>query len=124
MSRINFEDLLSYAENNESKTPEHSLFDAIENNESIETIEDLLKNNNIDFRATNQDNRTPIMLAARIKPQERAIEISNLLINYGGKVQICTFRQENEQYISSVQEAQEVGNEQTAMFLLGQIFND
>jgi hypothetical protein len=64
------------------------------------------------------------MLAARIKPQERAIEISNLLINYGGKVQICTFRQENEQYISSVQEAQEVGNEQTAMFLLGQIFND
>ena len=61
--------------------------------------------------------------------RERIIEICKLLIDsgvfyYNDKAQICTFRQEDDRYISSVEEAQEVGNEQAAMFLLGQIFND
>jgi ankyrin repeat protein len=101
---------------------ENLLFCAIEKNGSIEMIEDLLKTQ-INLYATNENGRTPMMLAARIKPQKRAIEICELLINSGGKVQICTFREENNNPITPIYEAEAVGNQEVAEFLLNQIFD-
>lgn len=102
---------------------EDLLFDRIENNYTIAAIESLLKKG-INLYATNKDGITPIMLAASIKPQERAKELCKLLLEYGDKAQVCTYVMIDDEYITPVQEAKNVGNEEVAMYLLGQLFND
>lgn len=102
---------------------EDLLFYVIENNYTIATIENLLKTG-INLYATNEDGRTPIMLAASIKPQEHAMELCKLLLEYGDKAQVCTYVTIDDEYITPIQEAKNVGNEEVAMYLLGQLFND
>ena len=102
---------------------ENDLFSAIEKNASFETIKELLEMN-VNFYAKNENNKTAIMLAAGLKPEERAMEICELLLAYGGKEQICTYRKENENFITPFHDARDVGNEEVAKMLLGQIFSD
>jgi len=106
---------------------ENNLFSKIEENNSIEEIRDWLEENiekNIDFYSANNNKKTVMMVAAGLKPEKRAMEMCGLLLVYGGKEQICTYRRENESWITPIHDARDAGNEDVAKMLLGQIFSD